>query len=43
MSILYFMTFGTIIAAIVERPRKVKVYRKRRQRIFGLDPGAMEA
>lgn len=29
MSILYFMTFGTIMAAIVERPRKVKTYRKK--------------
>lgn len=34
MSILYFLGGGAVLAAIFERPKRPKVYRKRKVHIF---------
>ena len=34
MSILYFALGGAVLAAIFERPKKLKTYRKRNVHIF---------
>ena len=43
MSLLFIFTPLTLVAAIFERPRKVRVYRKRTVHSFELEPGAMGA
>ena len=34
MSILYFTLGGAVLAAIFERPKRPKVYRKRKAHVF---------